>query len=61
MVIHGIMLPWQEITKLSNSTDVNRTVRFSDLLQRCDTSCNRDRPVGIADARCALFFHAINA
>ena len=71
MVIDGVRHPWQGVTKVANSTEVtfeitevttyfvttevNRTVRFSDRQQRCDTSCNHDRPVGIEIARCAFF------
>ena len=43
-VIHGFRHSWQGVTKVANSTDVNRTVRFSDRLQRGRTGCNRDRP-----------------
>ena len=41
---HNTKYPWQGVTKVTNSTDVNRTVRFSDRLQRRRTGCNRDRP-----------------
>ena len=60
LVIDGVMHPWQGVTKVSTSTDVNRTVRFSDRLQRRDTSCNRVGPDDLPPLA-AFAIHAILA